>query len=474
MSLHIRYYSAILILLTTPLFSSPKNKVNLEDAISMAIKNSSELLSLKSKGVLSKRLSKEKWRSFFPDISLSYQKDDTVAYREDDYRNHTATVNMSYDIFTNGKTLLEFKISKIEAILALADYRIQKNSIVLETKSRYYELIKSYEETKVNEQLLENLLLQKKIVKKERKLGMATDLQMIQVEARISEAKYKIRKSKNEYQKKLKDFKVLLGYQFDREFILNLRPGTVALETDFSNLKKDEIVSIALRNRHEIRRSSFNLLKARKALKLAKYYYLPQVKLEGSYGYSGDKFPINKMTWSVGVTVSTNILGNSLSAGQTFSESNNRNSRSSNTSASAGIYDTPSYFSQIISARSQYKESIKSHSLLKNKIVIEAIQAFDNYHESFERLKISKENVDLVEHQAKIENAKIRLGDLTRKDILETYIQLSQARLRLLTSRTDLLLAIASLENSLGYSIGGLSSTVRKRKNPDSEETKPE
>ncbi len=457
---HIAAAVLIVFSITAPeLYAKETNEkeeiLNLESAVNLAIKNSKTMTSLKSKIQLSKRLVNEKWRGFLPDVSFTYKQDDTVTYREDDYRAHSATIDLGYDISTGGRTFTENRIAKIEAFLAAEELIIEKNNIIMEVKAKYYELIKSECEIAINNKLLDSLLLQQKIIDTEKNLGMATDLQKVQVDARISEAEYKIKSSENEYKNKMKDFMIYTGFPSNKTIKLN---NTYAGKEQAGSISipKERLLSIALKNRNEIKKSRFAMLKSKEQLKLAEYYYLPNIRLEGSYGFTGDKFPVNKMKWSLGVTLSTSILGNSISAGQTYGESDNRNTRTSNRNGSVGLYDNPSYVSTLIQAKGSHKENLLNYKLLKNSITLEVTRAYDSYTEAMERLKIAKRNVELVKKQVAIEKEKARLGEITTRDLLETYIELSKADLRLLTARTDSMLSIATLERSVGYSIGKL------------------
>ncbi len=429
--------------------------LNLQNAIDLALKNSKNMTTLKYREQLAKSIITEKWRSFIPDISLSYQKDDAVAYREDDYRTQSATIDMSYDIYTNGKTAAEYRIAKIDSLLAGTEYKIEKNNVTLDVKKKYYDLIKAHGEIEINKKLHESLLLQKKVITQEQKLGMATQLQMVQIEARLSEAEYAVRISENEYKNRLKDLMVLIGYRPMSPIVLQpvFNENTDILPPDMSD---EDIIAVAIANRNELKKSSYSILKTKEVLKLAQLYFMPQITVNGSYGYTGEKFPMNQMKWSVGVTIKTNLFGNTISGGQKFGESDNGNTRTSATSGSASVYDSPSYVSNKIQAEADFKEVQLTNKLLKNAISIEVIRARDSVIESRERMQISQKNVEMVDKQAVIENEKARLGEITMKDLMDTYIELAKARQRLLASQTDYLLSVAVLENSLGYSIGVL------------------
>jgi len=428
--------------------------LTLEESIIIARKNSIKLHALKSSIAISRKLIHESWRDLLPVSSIQYQKDDEIAYRENDMRSHSLSCNVSYDINTSGRSILTYQVSKIESLLAESEYIIEQSNIILNVKKAYYDLQKKQHEIKINQKLLNSLYLQQKIVSEQKKLGMATDLQQIQVDAKISEAKYAVLTSKNDYDNSLRDFANLLGLSSDAEIILSDMKHSPEELIGFP--QKKYLIALGLKKRNEIYKSNYTLLKSEKELSLAEYYYLPKFQLFGSYGYTGKEFPLRQKTWTVGVSVTTALFGNSMHGGQTFGEKDNGNTRTSSRSGSVKIYDNPSYARKIIEAETSYSEAVKSHQQLRRSIANEISRSYDNLIQSIKRIQMARENVNLLEKQVTIENEKVRLGDITRHDVLRTFIELNQAQLRQQSAITDYYIAIAALENAAGVPIGSL------------------
>ena len=453
--LRIFILAIIMLLNSGSLIAVEQDELTLPEAVSRALMNSTALISLKTKGDLSKRLISERWRDFLPDLSFRYQKEDAVAYREEDYRNQSAMIEIGYDISTGGKTYIEYKISRIERLLAQEEYRIERNNIILNVKRTCYELIRNRDEIAINRKLLDSLFIQKRIIDEEKRLGMATELQRVRVEARISEAEYGILHAENEYKNRLKDFKVLIGFPPGRNISIK-KPDMRVENLPRIMQSRDRLISIALKNRSEFKRSRYAIYKTRKEMQLARYYYLPKFRLTGSCGYTGDRYPPNKKTWSIGFSVTTALFGSSVSGSQSFGESDNGNRRSSSSSSRLGVYDDPSYLRKIIGSESSFREAKLEYNKLKKSIVIEVARAFDNLVENKKLVRVAEKNEAMLEKQAEIENTRARLGEITRYDVLKTYLELAESRLRLLKAKTDYRIALAVLERAVGHDIGGL------------------
>ena len=290
--------------------------ISLPEALSLAEKNSAALTALKTKIQSSERIIHERWRDFLPDATLRYQKQDTVSIREEDSRYQSAQLELGYDIHTSGRTFALYRIARIAADISRTEFTIERSNLRLDVKKQYYGLLRNRGEEEIYRQLLESLELQKRIIAEEVRLGTATELQKIQVEARIYEARYGILRSKNDYNEGIKRFLILLGLSQDdsrepsppKEDL----PDPEEISTDIPGRTRRAYLL-----RGDFRRLGLLMNRTREEAKLARHYYMPRVRLTGSYGYMGTDVPMNRRIWSVGISVTASLFGSSAGAGQT-------------------------------------------------------------------------------------------------------------------------------------------------------------
>ncbi len=443
----IRKLFIVCLILTPGVLPGEEADFSIDNAAAHAIKNSTAMAGLTGRAKVSDKIIFEKWRTFFPDIAFRYQKDDAVIYRSEDMRSQSALVEFGYDINTNGKSFYELKIANLEKYIAAVEILIERNNIILQVKNKFYELIRLRDEIEVNKKLKESLIVNKKLAEEERRLGFTTKLNLTQIEARLLESDYSVKKSENDYYNKMKDFKAYIGYEFKGD-IQSIDDDTI--NKSVPSYTDAELVSIALKNRLELKRSELALLKAKYAMNLSKYYFLPKIRLEGSCGLAGTGFPPNNFTWNIGLKIDTSIFGNSVSAKQSFGEADGGNTRSSDTQTRAGILDDVSVFSRIAGTRSTFEEAENSHMMLVKSIRLEILRNYKNIFETRERLDVAVKNSGMIEEQLKIEKEKFRLGEITVKDFLDSNVEYSKAKLRVLAARCDLKMAAAVFENSTG------------------------
>lgn len=447
----------ILILISSKILYAQET-LTLSEAIEHAVNNSITLTSLKAKIQSSRLVVHEQWRQLLPQVSLQYTKQDEVAIRQQDVRTQSLMCTLQYDIFTNRKAWLSYSISQLESLLAVEEYNIHKNTVILNTKKVYYDLQKKKKAIDIYTLLLETLNLQKQIISTQQKLGMATQLEGIQVDARIAEAQYNLITAQNEYNNALSDFATMLNIETGR---ITINP----LYSDIQNLilpAKEQLIALALQERNELKKSHYTVIKTQKEYQLASYYYMPAIQLFASYGYTGEQFPMNKQTWNVGISVTSTLFGNTASASQSYGEKDNASIATSSSNASVQVYNAPQFLRNIVDAQAAYTEAVQTYEQLKRSIANDVSKAYDTLIESGKKIEAARQQVLLLEKQVAIENERVRLGDITRYDVLKTIVELSQARLNLQSALTDAFIAMSQLENAVGIPVETLFKGVQQ------------
>jgi outer membrane protein TolC len=168
-------------------------------------------------------------------------------------------------------------------------------------------------------------------------------------------------------------------------------------------------------------------------------------------GLNGTGFPPNNFTWNVGIKIDSSIFGNTKNGRQTFGEADGGNTRSSGTQARVGILDDVSVFSRLAGSRAAFGEAENSYNMLVKSIRLEVVRNYRNIFETRERLDVAVKNSIMIGEQIKIENEIFRLGEITLKDFLDSNIEYSKAKLRVLAANCDLKMAAAVFENSINY-----------------------
>lgn len=432
--------------------------LTLESACQLALKHSIPLAALKTSITTSDLILHERWRDFLPQISLQYTRNDDVTIHDQDMRAQSLMGTISYDIFTSRRSFIAYSIAQIEATLATHEYTITRNAIILSTKQKYYTIQKLLASTEVYNALLQSLLLQKDIITRQYALGMATELEQIQVDGKITEAQYNLISTQNQLSGALQDFAIELGIAIS-SFVIPLPsyPETIQIPLP----PKEHCIALAMTNRNELKKGYYKVIKSQKEYELARFYYLPKIQLFASYGYTGSELPLNKKVWNIGISVTGSLFGNTYSSTNDYGTKDNGATVTTHSQSSLQVANDPSYVRAIVEAESSYIQAQQQYEQIKQSIAADVSKAYDAIIEYAKKLSLARKEAAFLEKQATIENQKVSLGDITRYDVLKTLVELSQARLRVQESITQLYIATATLENAIGVPFETLLSSDR-------------
>jgi len=321
-------------------------------------------------------------------------------------------------------------------------------------KKEYCALQGAAGEVEVQRALLESLRLQRNIIDEEARHGMATELQRVQADARIAEAEYELSRAQNAWRAGLMNIRMRIGAPPEEELAIAPLPDDAGKD-ETPPRTKDALTAHALKSRPEMRQARYALRAAHAAERIAGRYYLPVVRLSGSYGYRGDRLPLDGRVWSVGLSVTTAILGSTVDDSRGWGEGDYGAQQSASHNVRMDLWNDPTYARRAKEASFAYNEAAREVERTRARIVLEVERALDRAGETTGLVSLARTNADLLARQAAIEDTRARLGELARYEVLKTYAELAKARLRERSSLAENLAARAELEAALGDDDGG-------------------
>jgi len=177
-------------------------------------------------------------------------------------------------------------------------------------------------------------------------------------------------------------------------------------EQRFPARSQAELVSLALENRPDYRRSEIEVQLARQDLKTTKGQYWPDLNLFGQVGHSTQTFANGSGDFAVGAKLTFKILD--------FG----RGARSDQISAA----------SEAARAQEQHKA---------NEIQFEVVKAYQNFLTAQEKVTVAVSAVDQAEETLRIVKDRHGVGLTTITEVLRSQTALLRARLNLLASRYE-------------------------------------
>jgi len=441
-------------------------RLNLENSLGIALTSSFELRAIKARERVRALAVVERWRDFFPSLTLSWARTEEARLRETDSRQYRLSAEAGLVVYDGGQRRLAFDVVKLQTILARNDYRIALNRLIADVSAAYYETLRFREAVSIHEQTLEHGRMQLAFISKELLLGEATRFDRMEIEAKVREIELNLKKARDDYATGLNRFKLLLKIDWrapvEVEGDINRDFSMTPLDTTRHPL--DGMVSLAVRCRREVEQSDIDHEIARKKMRISARHYFPTFSMGASYTLSDDRYFPRERGWGVNLSVSSNLWGSSVTAKEGYNEDASGNSRVLSGSGSLSVLDRLDYRRAILEAAVEAERAKHEKDDMRRKIAVEVISGYSAILNGWTIIEIARQTLELYDAQLEIERMKADLGDTRRYDLIKKEIERGQAAVALLDSRVRYLGLAAALEMALGADIGFLNITKYRGK----------
>ena len=269
-------------------------KLSLEESIDLALKQSVVINSAREQVRVSESGRKEALTGFFPKLSTSYyykRLNETpgttltgTPTQTGTKNNYTWEVEVIQPIFTGGKTLSNYQISKLGAEVSRSDKMTTIQNIVKDVKVAYFDILKSERILDVAEQSVEQLNAHRDIAQSFYDVGIIPRNDLLYAEVELAGGTQDLVRAENGVQLAKAKFNTILrrdiNAQIEVEDILMYKPFQKTLE---------ECLKTAFENRSEIKAYTLSVEQSKKTVTLAKSDFFPSVNLVGNYSWYGDE-----------------------------------------------------------------------------------------------------------------------------------------------------------------------------------------
>ncbi|MCM8762108.1 MAG: TolC family protein, partial [Candidatus Omnitrophica bacterium] len=331
---------------------------------------------------------------------------------------YNLTFSLSQPLFTGGKILKGYQISKESYEKAIADYETELQNIILDVKKAYFEVLKAEKMADVSKKY--RVLTEKhlKDVKEMFEEGIATKLDILKVELAIKQADVRITDSENY----MKLSKTRLNFLLNRPPEDDFEPEDIL---EFKREKKDYKFwkEIALKERKEIKGMEKVFSIYRKKVELERANLFPQISLFFNYNMEkGTQTSMNgwEDNWNTGVFLSYDIWN--------WGETRNK----------------------VKKAEKEKVEMEKQFELLKDGIELEVKSAYLTLLSAEQKVEQCRKQIELAEENLRVAEILHREGMATTTDILDASTSLTEARNSFYGALYEYNVAYAELEKAVG------------------------
>ncbi|MEJ5352592.1 MAG: TolC family protein [Melioribacteraceae bacterium] len=288
----------VIILFITSFVFGQTEKISLNEAIEIGLKNNPEIKAAQEKILAAKG---RFWSGISlpqPEVGVSYEYT-PVNKSLSNYSEKTLAVSQSFEFPTN----YFLKGSKLNIEEEIAYYRFKQTEVIItsQIKSAYYNILAKEEQLTIAE---ENLSIAEDFFKKAEiryNVGEGTNLERLTAKVQFTEAKNNLEVVRNELKTAIAELNFALGYGRQSEEIFTLKDSLAFNEYKFS---LDELFSLSSYANQKIKIAELNLSSSSIDKKLAWSSILPGFNLsyfkqtrDGDNGYYGASFGISVPLW---------------------------------------------------------------------------------------------------------------------------------------------------------------------------------
>jgi len=333
---------------------------------------------------------------------------------------YSGSLNASQTLFNVGTFAQVGQANKgFEA--AKAGEKGTQQLLVYNVKQAYYSVVKARKTVEAVQSQLEQSVEQEKLTRELKRLGSASQVDLLKFEVQLSQSKTDLLTAQNAEAVSRANLCAAMGIDVNT-------PIQVIEEVRYEEQapKLEDLMGKARKQRPDIVQARATLSVYQAASTAAKGQYLPRVSASAGYSYRDSKFPEDwqyvkdRYTWSTGISASWTLFDGLLT------HANIRTADARKASAEADL------------------------RAVEQAAEVEVKQAYLNYTLMLEKVKLAQETRGEAEESYRLTNEKFRLGAASTLDLLTSQTTLTQARVQEASSLGDLKIAEAALAKAIG------------------------
>ena len=369
------------------------------------------------------------WRPF-SESTINLTNGTMTTTRNTTSYNGSYGLNSSVTIWNGGRNTKNIKKSEYTQAMSELDTERTANSIQEQIAQLYVQILYQTEAVKVNEEILKASKQQRDRAKVMVDLGSLAKVDLVQLEAQVSQDEYNIVNSKSQLENNKLQLKQLLELMDVQEF--NVAVNNVSEASVLAPIPdKTSVYQAALTMRPEIKSSKLNVESSELAISIAKAAYLPTVSLNASVG-TNNSSGIHKSLFD---QVKTN-LSNSLGI-----------------SVQVPIFDQKQNMTNVRKARlSQYNSELQLQDAQKT-LYSNIENYWLNAYTAQQQYIYAKTNVQSMQESYDLVSEQFRLGLKNIIELTSGKTNLLQAEQQLLQSKYTTLYNLAMLRFYQGEAI---------------------
>jgi outer membrane protein TolC len=346
-------------------------------------------------------------------------------------------------------------MERAELILLFDELKRNESAVIEAALTAYRQILSSRMIITIRERALVSLKEQRRILAEELALGMVIPLDLTQAEITVQEAELELETMQIQKEELEKQFAEMLSLDTTPELSEQVDIYRSPFIPDV-----DAIHRAALSRNPDLKRIAHSITQKETESKLASLSWIPTVKAMGSYSVSGQHYPLNRQSWTFGVTL--NIASPWLSASTGGSAGwefpYDRTARLQN---SFTPLPDPASGLGIKQASLALALERENYQLVQKKLERQAALELHNLRLREQRRVVAVEALKLGEEKYRLSEVLLSLGRITRVELMEERLEYEKKEAMAVEAAIALLEAERSLERLIDLPPGSLEHFFR-------------
>jgi len=406
-----------------------KKILTLEDCLKISREENLNVLRAREELERTKGVVKEGYSGAFPKIDAtgsytridesSIQEFEGIRFGSDEI--YSASFGLTQKLYAGGKVGAGIRAAKLADSLSRTSLITTERQVDFEVKQAFYLALLTRDLIDVQVETVNLFSENLKNVEAKREEGQVSDYEVLRAKVALSNIQPDLIRARNNNRLALDNLKQILNLPLD-----NLIEVQGELGMEEMSFVLGRLVETAMANRSEIVEQEITIKLREQNLRLAKSGKKPEVSFTGNYAGEtqifGESDPSDLLWgWRAGIVFTMPLFDGFETKGR------------------------------VIQRIAELKQSKIDLEATKKKIELDVRQAYFKFNEAVEVLESQRKNTEQAEESVRQSRVLADLGQVTQFDLRDAQLELRTARTNLESALYEYDVAIARLENAIGY-----------------------
>ena len=444
---------ALLLLIAASMYANDSSgrSLSFTEAAGLALVSSVELRQAYASQAIKEGTWKRGIREYFPRLGLNVSENDQLQQIGADSFIKNYGISLDQLIWDGGRILLSRKLERMELNFSLSVLDRMASEIAESAISAYRSVLSSRAILEIRESSLLVLEEQRRILNEEVALGLALPVDLASADINLADVKLDIYSLQLDLIEIERQFAELLGLE-------SLPDLTEKVDVNRSIALPAAAAAKALAEEKnpDLIESRFSILRKEAELKYASNSWKPSLRLTGNFGLSGQRYPLTRYNWSVGISIdfSSPWFQNRFGAQAGWEPPHDRTAAVQN---SFNPLPDPAAGLGKKQARLALAFERDKYNIILERVGRMAASAVEKCALVEQKRILALDTARLAAERSRIEELRLDLGQITRLKLMETLIEQTQREIAVIEAAVALLEAERELERFLDLKPGELA-----------------